>query len=101
MKSSIAKRNCKWALNVNVIENEVIHEHSFVRLTEGERVKVQSEQGTAQFILVAGRPIGEPIVQYGPFVMNSQQEIHQAMADYRDGTLVRHKAELNQTVETA
>ena len=38
-------------------------------------------------ILVAGRPLNEPIVQYGPFVMNTQQEIQQALADYRDGTL--------------
>lgn len=38
-------------------------------------------------ILVAGRPLNEPIAQYGPFVMNTQEEIHQAMADYRDGKL--------------
>jgi len=41
---------------------------------------------------VAGNPIGEPIVQQGPFVMNTQQEIFQAMSDYRDGKLVKHKA---------
>ena len=41
----------------------------------------------ARLILVAGRPLNEPIVQYGPFVMNEQQEIHQALADYRNGVL--------------
>ena len=41
----------------------------------------------ARAILVAGRPLGEPIVQYGPFVMNTQQEIQQALADYREGRL--------------
>jgi len=41
----------------------------------------------AQFILVSGKPLKEPIVQYGPFVMNSQQEIYQALADFRDGRL--------------
>ncbi len=40
-----------------------------------------------QFILVSGKPLKEPIVQYGPFVMNSQQEIYQALADFRDGRL--------------
>ena len=36
----------------------------------------------ARLILIAGKPLNEPIVQYGPFVMNTQQEIHQALSDY-------------------
>jgi len=77
-----------------VIEGKAIPEHSLVALSSGDDVMVTAgEQGT-RFILVAGRPIGEPIAQYGPFVMNTQKEIHQAMADYRDGTLVQEKAEM-------
>ncbi len=41
----------------------------------------------ARLILVSGRPLNEPIVQYGPFVMNTQDEIHQAIDDYRSGRL--------------
>jgi quercetin 2,3-dioxygenase len=41
----------------------------------------------AQFILVAGQPLKEPIVQYGPFVMNTKEEIYQAMTDFREGRL--------------
>ena len=41
----------------------------------------------AKFLLIAGQPLKEPIVQYGPFVMNSQQEIYQALSDFRDGVL--------------
>lgn len=41
----------------------------------------------AQLLLIAGRPLKETIVQYGPFVMNSQQEIYQALSDFRDGRL--------------
>lgn len=41
----------------------------------------------AKFLLIAGKPLHEPIVQYGPFVMNSQQEIYQALSDFRDGVL--------------
>jgi len=39
----------------------------------------------AKVLLIAGRPLGEPIAQYGPFVMNTQQEIYQALSDMRDG----------------
>ena len=41
----------------------------------------------ARLILVAGKPLNEPIVQYGPFVMNTQQEIHQALQDFSSGRL--------------
>ncbi len=49
-------------------------------------VVLSSDQG-ARLILVAGQPLNEPIAQYGPFVMNTQAEIHQAIADYRAGQL--------------
>ncbi|MFZ3017218.1 MAG: pirin family protein [Gallionella sp.] len=39
----------------------------------------------ARLILIAGKPLNEPIVQYGPFVMNTEQEIHQAIDDFRNG----------------
>lgn len=38
-------------------------------------------------VSIAGQALKEPIVQYGPFVMNSQEEIYQALADFRDGRL--------------
>ena len=41
----------------------------------------------ARALLIAGRPLGEPIAQYGPFVMNTEQEIYQALKDYREGRL--------------
>jgi hypothetical protein len=49
-------------------------------------VALKSEQGS-RLLLIAGRPLREPIVQYGPFVMNSRDEIYQAMADYQSGRL--------------
>lgn len=66
--------------------------HSFAVLNQGAQLTIQAVDTDARFILVAGLPIKESVVQYGPFVMNTQQEIQQAMQDYRDGTLVRQKA---------
>lgn len=43
--------------------------------------------GEARVLLVAGQPLNEPIAQYGPFVMNTEQEIYQALNDFRDGRL--------------
>jgi redox-sensitive bicupin YhaK (pirin superfamily) len=57
-------------------------------LSEGEKVTVQSEKG-AKVLLLAGKPLREPVVQYGPFVMNSVAEIEQAIRDYQSGELTR------------
>jgi hypothetical protein len=62
---------------------------------EGDRIEVSSAAEGARFILLAGQPLAEPIVQYGPFVMNSQEEIIAAIHDYQQGRLVRKKATLN------
>jgi redox-sensitive bicupin YhaK (pirin superfamily) len=53
---------------------------------EGSVLLVAGEAG-ARCLLIAAQPIGEPVVQYGPFVMNTTAEIEQALADYRAGTL--------------
>jgi hypothetical protein len=66
--------------------------HTLAVLGSGDTVNITAGAEGARFILVAGRPIGEPVVQVGPFVMNSREEIEQAMADYRDGKLVQTRA---------
>ena len=62
-------------------------------LTGGVEV-VAGKQGT-RFLLVSGQPIKEPIVQYGPFVMNTREEIDTAMQDYQSNNFVRDKAWVN------
>jgi len=56
-------------------------------LTEGDSVTIQAGKDGAQLLLLAGKPIGEPVFQHGPFVMNTREEVEQAMWDYRDGRL--------------
>lgn len=56
---------------------------------DGDRVQVAVGPNGARFLLVSGLPLGEPIARYGPFVMNTRQEIEQALRDLRDGTFVQ------------
>lgn len=57
-------------------------------LGAGERLSLQAGPQGARVILLAGKPLREPVVQYGPFVMNSREEIEQALQDYQNGVLV-------------
>jgi redox-sensitive bicupin YhaK (pirin superfamily) len=56
-------------------------------LVAGDSVSIRAGGSGARLLLVAGRPIGEPIVRWGPFVMNTEDEIRQAIEDYRMGIL--------------
>jgi redox-sensitive bicupin YhaK (pirin superfamily) len=56
-------------------------------LSDGDNVRVEADAAGVSFLLLAAKPIREPVVQYGPFVMNTREEIEQALADYRDGRL--------------
>jgi quercetin 2,3-dioxygenase len=54
-------------------------------LTDGDRVVFRAKNGRARVLLVAGRPLRESVVQYGPFVMNTREEVEQAVRDYQAG----------------
>ena len=54
-------------------------------LTEGSSIALESQEQAARFLLIAGKPLGEPIARSGPFVMNSQAELKQAYLDYQSG----------------
>lgn len=65
--------------------DEVVESVSMVTFDDdGDQLEVKSEAGV-RFMLVAGAPFGEPIVPYGPFVMNTVEEIQQTIADLRSG----------------
>jgi redox-sensitive bicupin YhaK (pirin superfamily) len=68
-----------------------VKDRNLAVLGEGDRIELRAGPDGARFLLVSGRPLGEPIIQYGPFVMNTREEIEQALADYRDGRLVRQR----------
>jgi len=61
-----------------------------VEFSDGEQLQIQTTPDSGvRFMLIAGEPFKEPIVPYGPFVMNTPQEIQQALADLRNGTFVK------------
>jgi len=55
---------------------------------DGDTLTVRTEADPVRFLLVSGKPLGEPIARYGPFVMNTQQEIEQTLLELRQGTFV-------------
>jgi len=56
----------------------------------GDTVAVSTEERPVRFLLVSGRPLGEPIAWYGPIVMNTQAELRVAFREYEQGTFVKH-----------
>ena len=67
---------------------EAVESVRMVVFSDGDQIEVESDTGV-RFMLIAGMPFGEPIVPYGPFVMNTVEEIQQTLAELRDGTFIR------------
>ena len=65
-----------------------IKDSNLILLTKGEELKIKALT-KAKFLLISGKPIGEPIARGGPFVMNTKAEILQAVNDYQEGTFVK------------
>lgn len=72
-------------------QGEFVESVRMLFLEDGDTLRVQTGFGAhTRFMLMAGAPFGEPIVPYGPFVMNTKEEIQQALADLRNGTFVEN-----------
>jgi redox-sensitive bicupin YhaK (pirin superfamily) len=69
-------------------ESQPISHTRLVVFTDGDHVEILTDESPVRFLLVSGKPLNEPIARYGPFVMNTRQEIEQALKDLRDGTFV-------------
>jgi redox-sensitive bicupin YhaK (pirin superfamily) len=52
---------------------------------------VTTEDTSVRFLLISGKPLGEPVAWYGPIVMNTQEELRIAFEEYQNGTFIKHK----------
>jgi len=72
-----------------VFSDETVSSVTMIKYEDGDHVQVKTENSPVRFMLMAGAPFKEPIVPYGPFVMNTEEEIYQTLADLRAGTFVK------------
>jgi redox-sensitive bicupin YhaK (pirin superfamily) len=73
---------------VATIDGVSVQKGRLVRLSRAGYLGI-SASAPVSFLVIAGKPLGEPIVQHGPFVMNSREEIETALTDFRNGTLAQ------------
>jgi redox-sensitive bicupin YhaK (pirin superfamily) len=64
---------------------------TIVLFDNGDEVMAFTEDHNMRFLLISGKPIGEPVAWYGPIVMNTQDELNVAFEEYREGTFIKHK----------
>jgi hypothetical protein len=64
---------------------------NLVLFSDGDQVAVRTEKQPVRFLLISGKPIGEPVAWRGPIVMNTQEELKLAFEEYRSGTFIKHK----------
>ena len=64
--------------------------HSLVLFDRGDEIVVQAGPEGIRFLLVSGKPLEEPVAWYGPIVMNTQDQLRQAMRELNDGTFIKH-----------
>jgi len=70
------------------VEGTKISHPRLIVLGDGDYVNVVTGETPVLFLLVSGKPLREPIARYGPFVMNTEEEIEQTLQELREGTFV-------------
>jgi redox-sensitive bicupin YhaK (pirin superfamily) len=65
--------------------------HSLVLFDQGDEVVVRTGDDGIRFLLISGKPIEEPVAWYGPIVMNTRDQLTQAVAELQNGTFIKHR----------
>ena len=72
-----------------VFSGETIDSPKMLKFADGDHIQVKTENDSVRFMLIAGAPFKEPIVPYGPFVMNTIEEIQETLRELRNGTFIK------------
>ena len=72
-----------------VFSGETVSAVKMLKYADGDHITVKTENDSVRFMLIAGAPFKEPIVPYGPFVMNTIEEIQQTLKELRNGTFIK------------
>ncbi len=64
---------------------------TIVLFDDGDEIMVYTEEHEVRFLLISGKPIGEPVAWYGPIVMNTREELETAFKEYEQGTFIKYK----------
>jgi quercetin 2,3-dioxygenase len=71
------------------MEHPFVVNGSLVLFDNGGRMTASTEEDPVRFLLVSGKPIGEPVAWSGPIVMNTREELETAFREFRDGTFIK------------
>ena len=74
----------------DMLVEPLLGNETIVLFDDGEEISVLTEDESIRFLLISGKPIGEPIAWHGPIVMNTQEELQAAFEDFHKGTFVKH-----------
>jgi hypothetical protein len=74
---------------VETVDRETTGNRSLVLFDAGDEVTVKAGPDGIRFLLVSGQPLKEPVAWYGPIVMNTEEELYQAVQELREGTFIR------------
>jgi redox-sensitive bicupin YhaK (pirin superfamily) len=67
----------------------LLEPETLILFNDGDEVDINAGENGVRFLLIAGKPIGEPIAWQGPIVMNTKEELRLAFKDYHEGTFIK------------
>ncbi|UCE23076.1 MAG: pirin family protein [Candidatus Aminicenantes bacterium] len=71
-------------------KRESVLRENLVHFSDGETVVIEASEEPLRFLLISGKPIGEPVAWYGPIVMNTEEELKRAFEEYQNGTFIKN-----------